>query len=203
VGAGTSIAGAGEIEITMLGTVLLTVLLVAAPDVGALRQELEGVAERIEDLKVRRAAGESVDDELTGLLVRAQELADEIDRARAPAATATPVASDPAAELADELRARSAALRHESERLKQELAEVERRLLELRSGGTCPVSSTVERAAPFLVITGGEDLPRRPDEREILEVLRDGLAAGVRALEVQASILEAAAGELERQQRGE
>lgn len=189
----------------MLGTVLLTALLSAtppAPEVGALRQELEGVAERIEELKARRAAGESVEDELTGLLVRAQALADEIDRARPPAAVATPVTSDPAAELADELRAQAAALREESERLNGELAEVERRLAELRRGGAQPVSSSAEPPrAPMLVVTGGEDLPRRPGELEIMEALRDGLAVSVRALEVQASILDAAAGELERQLR--
>ena len=85
---------------------LLTLALLASgPDAQALRRELDAVAARIEQLKARRLAGESVQGELNALLVRSQELAEELERARPNRRLAGRAASgDPDRERADELR---------------------------------------------------------------------------------------------------
>src|SRR5574341_6904 len=96
----------------------LALLLSADPVVDPARAELGRVAARIERLKARKLAGEDVTLELEGLLVRAQELAQEIERARRGGGV-PPVA--PPGPSPEELRERADALRDESDRIAMQL----------------------------------------------------------------------------------
>src|SRR5579864_5042722 len=97
----------------IIGNILLIALLAGPPDAEALRRELDAVAARIEQLKARHLAGEAVEGELEPLLVRSQELAEQLERARPgpPAAPAGATQADGERERADELRDQAAALR--------------------------------------------------------------------------------------------
>jgi hypothetical protein len=95
----------------------LVMLLAAGGTAGAdaeapsARKELDQCAARIEELKARRVAGELARRELERLLVRAQELALELERAHqtVPAAPASP--------SPEELRELADAARDEADRL--------------------------------------------------------------------------------------
>jgi len=176
----------------MICQLLLAAILSAGPDVDALRRELDEVASRIEALKARRRAGEPIEDEsLEGLLVRSQELAEELERAR-PRPAAAPAGADPRCELADELREEAAALRDEAARLRAEAVQVKAELA--RSVRDEPPSS---RPATFT-----SDLQQTlldPATRvAALAERRAALEEQARTLEAQASILDAAADALER-----
>lgn len=175
----------------MLGPLFLLALLSAGPDVGALRQELDEVASRIEELKARRRDGEPIEEEaLERLLVRSQELADEIERARPKPPAAAP-AGDRGCAQVDELREQAAALRDEAASLADEAAEVNAELA--RALHEEPASS---RPASFT-----SDLQTVLDPAARIGTLaerRSRLDAQARALEAQASILDAAADALER-----
>jgi DNA repair exonuclease SbcCD ATPase subunit len=109
----------------MLPAVCLALVLAGPPDAaeGAdARAELDACAARIEELKARRRAGQEAERELERLLVRAQELALELQRTR----DALPPAVAPPA--ADELRERADAARDEADRLSAEIAELDVKL---------------------------------------------------------------------------
>jgi len=102
------------------------------PDV---RAELEACAERIEELKARRRQGEAIGRELERLLVRAQELAAQLDQAAAELPTV------PRAPSPEELRERADAARDEADRLSGEIVLLDvkigdlRRILRSEEGG--------------------------------------------------------------------
>jgi DNA repair exonuclease SbcCD ATPase subunit len=83
------------------------------PALGPIRAELSDLANRIEHLKVRRIHGDDVGRDLERLLVRAQELAAEIER-REAALEAAPAEVVP---TAAELRERADALQDEADAL--------------------------------------------------------------------------------------
>src|SRR5512133_1933063 len=95
----------------------LALLLAADPVVDPARAELDRVASRIERLKTRQLAGEDVAQELERLLVRAQELAQRIERARRGAGA--PAAS-PSGPTPEELEERADAIRDESDRIERQ-----------------------------------------------------------------------------------
>lgn len=191
----------------MIGSVLLlATLLAAGPDVAALRHELDAVAARIEELKARRQAGESVEGELTALLVRSQDLAEEIERARPrPLPPASASAADPQQELVDELRDHAAMLREEAEAVAAELEAVDGEIAEALRGALDPGAPAASRegsaATRLQIVTQGAlPLAGRSDLRWLME-RRKLLVASGRALQVQASHLDAAADALERERR--
>jgi hypothetical protein len=122
----------------MFGPVLLAAMLASGPapgleaaDTASLRRELDAVAGRIEVLKARRLAGESVEGELWPLLVRSQELASELERLR-PEASAAPsaaAADDPEQKRVDDLRERAGLLREEADRLLRARAALDARII--------------------------------------------------------------------------
>lgn len=183
----------------MLGHALLLVLLAAAPDVAALHRELDAVAGRIEELKGRRQAGESVDAELQALLIRSQDLAEEIELAR-PRPSRGFVEPDRA--LVAELRESAAELRDEADRRSLELAEVELRIVEVRWGGaTVERSSSAARPRLARANAVDEDAVEGADALDALLRRRAQLVARIRGLHVRASNLDAAADALERSSR--
>jgi len=116
--------------------VTLALLIAANPGEADTRAELETCAQRIEELKARRRDGQAVGRELERLLVRAQELAAELDRA-ADALPPPPRMPSP-----EELRERADAARDEADGLSAEIALLDvkigdlRRILRSESGGT-------------------------------------------------------------------
>jgi hypothetical protein len=93
------------------------------------RAELDQVAARIERLKARKLGGEDVTLELERLLVRAQDLVQQIERARSSGAAPVPTAEGPTPE---ELRERADALRDEGDRLAVELRDLDARIEAVR-----------------------------------------------------------------------
>lgn len=104
------------------------------------RKELDVCAERIEELKARRRAGELDRRELERLLVRAQELASELEHQR----HALP--AEPAAPSPEELRERADAARDEADRLAAEIAELDVKLGDARRLARAESDGTVARA---------------------------------------------------------
>ena len=113
----------------MVSGLPLILLLAAGTPAWDARAELNAVATRIEQLKVRHMAGEDVGRELVALLVRAQELAGEIERreARAPMPPPAP---------ASELRERADALHDEADRIVSALTAVEGRIVQAHQAMT-------------------------------------------------------------------
>jgi chromosome segregation ATPase len=105
------------------------------------RKELDACAERIEELKARRFEGEFARRELERLLVRAQELAEELERTR----QALPAA--PAAPSPEELHERADAARDEVDRLSAEIAELDVKIGDARRLARAESDGTVTRAA--------------------------------------------------------
>jgi len=158
----------------------LALALTAAP-VDPARCELDGVAARIAQLKARRMAGEDVGRELRRLLVRAQELAAQLEKDR-PAAPLPPAPPG-----ADELREGADALHDEVDRLVRELSALEGRIAAERGAAVQPVPATTAVAA-------GEPAAVRALREE-----RAKLAARVEALRAAAEALESEARAAERE----
>ena len=122
----------------------LSLLLASSPDVDGARAELDACAERIEELKARRQAGQATGRELERLLVRAQELAaelaTELERSRAEL---PPVTLAPSPE---ELRERADASRDEADRLAAEIAELDVKIGDVRRLAHAEQDPTVSRA---------------------------------------------------------
>jgi len=125
----------------MLGGLTLALLLTAPPEPGDARAELDACAERIEELKARRRAGELAERELERLLVRAQELAHELERTRAELP-----ASPPPTPSAEELRERADAARDEADRLSGEIALLDVRIGDARRIAAADSDPAVARA---------------------------------------------------------
>lgn len=172
------------------GLTLALALASSDPALDAARAELSVVAERIEQLKGERLQGRAVGRELERLLVRAQELAGEIDRRSA--ATPAPGAFAPSAE---ELRERADALHDEADRLAAALTDLDLRISGLRrmlaSGPGRPMSSvaTVRHAAAG----GGRTIASTLDVERLHQLLleRDALAARLRQVRADAAAVEA------------
>lgn len=108
---------------------VLALLVAAEPAVDPARAELDRVAARIEQLKTRKLAGEDVALELERLLVRAQDLVQQIERARRLEKAPPAVEPGPSPE---ELRERADALRDERDRIFGELKELDARIEAVR-----------------------------------------------------------------------
>ena len=126
----------------MLPAVCLALVLAGSPDGADARAELDACATRIEALKARRRAGQVTERELERLLVRAQELALELERTRAeiPAASSPPPSPE-------ELRERADAARDEADRLSAEIAELDVKLGDARRIVRADSDPTLARAA--------------------------------------------------------
>jgi hypothetical protein len=111
----------------LLPTLTLALALAAgSPDPGTLdaaRAELSALAGRIETLKQRNLAGEQNGRELERCLVRAQELAAEIERRAAAEPAPAPAAPSP-----EELRERADALHDEADRVAAAVNELDVRI---------------------------------------------------------------------------
>jgi len=131
------------VEAPMLPAVCLALVLAGSPDGADARAELDACATRIEALKARRRAGQATERELERLLVRAQELALELERTRAE----IPAASSPPPPSPEELRERADAARDEADRLSAEIAELDVKLGDARRIVRADSDPTLARAA--------------------------------------------------------
>lgn len=170
-------------------SLILIALLAAGPDPDGARRELDAVANRIEALKARRMAGADVEAELGRLLVRSQELADQLERARpqpAPPPSAPPTV--------DELRERADALRDEADRVARALASLDERIADALRSATAPrpfaagsglASTAAVPVRATLVATSAARTPIGPlvEERARLELRVRALAAAAAELE--------------------
>lgn len=165
------------------------------------RAELDAVATRIEQLKARHVAGEDVGRELLRLLVRAQELAAQIDQqeGRAPL-------PPPALAPAGELRERADALHDEADRIAAALAQLDARIAHAhRSLVSRPPESAGQSRAPGGAVVarnaalsplGAQGAPvREVDEAHVRALLQERarLAALLAQVRARAAVLEAEA----------
>lgn len=150
------------------------------------RAELSSVAGRIEQLKARRLAGEDVGRELERLLVRAQELAAEIERYQALAEAAPPeVVPTPA-----ELRERADALRDEADSAEARLSALQIRIDAARRAAA--LGPGLSSASVSRVRAADEDarLGALLAERQAVSVRLAALRAEAAELEAHADALE-------------
>lgn len=137
----------------MVPAACLVLLLAGSPDADPAdaRAELDACAARIEELKARRRAGQAAERELERLLVRAQELALELERARAglpqPAGPLALERAEPPPPSPEELRERADAARDEADRLAAEIAELDVKLGDARRMARAESDPTMARAA--------------------------------------------------------
>lgn len=190
----------------ILGNLFLIAALAGSPNVEALRRELDGVAARIEQLKARHLAGEAVEGELEPLLVRSQELAEELERARPglPVAPALASPADRERERADELRDQAAGLRAQAQRLGAVLAALEARIAAALRAATDPSAdrSALRPSIPHATLastgrTSGD--ASRAVETAIVPLVeqRARVEAHAAALRAEATRLEAEANALD------
>jgi hypothetical protein len=189
----------------MLPQLLALALLAAGPDAQALRRELDAVAGRIEQLKARRLAGESVQGELNALLVRSQELAEELEHASPHASPAAPQAEEEReVEQAAQLRDRASTLRDQADRLAHRVALLEGRIAAVLRSATAPrpAGRAREPGASYAALTSGNSsavpAPTTPALATLVEQ-RAQLVAQVEQLEREAAALDAQAEELEKE----
>ncbi len=190
----------------ILGNLLLISVLAGSPDVAALRRELDAVAARIEQLKARAQSGESVDGELEPLLVRSQELAEEIEQALPgpPAPPPTAASADEVRERADELRGEAAAVRAQAQRLGAALAAVESRIgAALRAATVAPEQAPTSRTPRATLASAthrtAEGGPGATAETALAPLIaqRARLEAEIEALRAEAGRLDAEANALD------
>jgi len=188
-----------------LGNLILIAVLAGSPDVEALRRELDGVAERIEQLKARAQAGEQVEGELEPLLVRSQELAEQLEQALPQSPTPPPAqeSADAARERADELRGEAAALRGQVQQAKAALSAVEARIAEALRAATSRQEPAIAPAG-FAHSSGARSTPRTSEpapgaaaalgplveERARLEARIEALGAEAARLMAEANALD-------------
>jgi DNA repair exonuclease SbcCD ATPase subunit len=151
-------------------------------DVPSARRELDACARRIEELKAQRRASELQRRELERLLVRAQELAAELERTR----QALP--PGPSAPSPEELRERADAARDEADRLAAEIGELDVRLGDARRLLRAESDATVARA-----MSGGPPGSSQLARVRELEARRAALAARRAQAEAAAARYEAEA----------
>jgi hypothetical protein len=151
----------------VLSGITLALLLAGGPDSdsGEARKELDVCAEQIERLKAQRRAGELARRELERLLVRAQELAAELERTRRQQLPLGPP-PDPSPE---ELREIADAARDEADRLAAEIAELDVKLGDVRR------AAAPEQGAVSNAVLGGASAS--PAAAERLRELTDRRAA--------------------------
>jgi DNA repair exonuclease SbcCD ATPase subunit len=154
----------------------------AGADAPRARQELDTCAERIEELKALRRAGELERRELERLLVRAQELAAELERSR-QAIPAGPTAPSP-----EELRERADAMRDEADRLGAAIAELDVKLGDARRLVRAESDATVARAT-----LGGPTVSPLAERIRVLAAQRAVLAERRERAETAAARYEAEA----------
>lgn len=180
----------------MLAGLPLVLILAAGAPAWDARAELNAIAARIEQLKVRHMAGEDVGRELVALLVRAQDLAGEIERreARAPV---------PAPAPASELRERADALHDEADRIAAALTAVEGRIVQAHQA----VAARAQRGGAVVAnraalgTPGGQQPPViHADEARLRNLLaeRARLGALLAQVRARAEALEAEARAAER-----
>ncbi len=116
-------------------------LLARAPEEVDARAELDACAERIEVLKAKRREGQAAERQLERLLIRAQELAAELERARAE------LPATPAAPAPEELHERADAARDEADRIAAEIAELDVKISDARREVRGESGPTLTRAA--------------------------------------------------------
>jgi hypothetical protein len=166
--------------LTAMLALALALSLTAAP-VDPVRCELDGVAARIEQLKARRMAGEDVGRELWRLLVRAQELAAQLEKDR-PAAPLPPAPPG-----ADELREGADALHDEVDRLARELAALDGRIAAERGAAVQPVpvpaTTGVAAGEPAAVRALREERAKLAGRLEALRAAAEALESEARAAE--------------------
>lgn len=177
----------------MICPLLLAAMLAAGPDVDGLRRELDDVAGRIEELKARRRAGAAVEDgSLERLLVRSQELAEELERARPRPQRTPPAGADPGCTQVDELREQAAVLREEAASLFEEAIQVNAELARaVREEPPHSRRTTFASDVNRTVLDPASRVASLAERRAALE-------RQARALEAEASLLDAAADALER-----
>ncbi len=164
----------------MVPAVCLALVLAGPPDAAdsaEARAELDACAARIEALKARRRAGQEAERDLERLLVRAQELALELERTRAELPAALPPPSP------EELRERADAARDEADWLSAEIAELDVKLGDARRNSdatTAGAALGVAPASPAAAARGRE-----------LQLRRAALAERRAAAEAAAARLEA------------
>lgn len=150
----------------MLQCLTIVMLLYGADgDAPKARKELDSCAERIEELKAQRRAGELERRELERLLVRAQELAAELERTR----QAIPAA--PAAPSPEELHELADAMRDEADRVGAAIAELDVKLGDARRLLRAEGDATMARAT-----LGGRSAPTLAERVRALSVQRAALA---------------------------
>ncbi len=172
----------------MLEAVSLALLLAGAPDAVGARAELDACATRIEELKARRRAGQAAERELERLLVRAQELAFELERTRAELPAIPPPPSP------EELRERADAARDEADRLAGEIAERDVTLGDARRIARADSDPAVARAG----YGSSPASPRAGARLRELQLQRAVLAERRAAAEIAAARFEADARAAER-----
>ena len=159
----------------MLSGITLALLLAGGPDSdsGEVRKELDVCARQIEQLKAQRHAGELARRELERLLVRAQELAAELERTRQhlpPSAQQLPLSLrvDPSPE---ELREIADAARDEADRLAAEIAE-----LDVKLGDARRAAQPAQGAVSAAVLGGASGSPAAAERVRELSTRRAALA---------------------------
>jgi hypothetical protein len=178
------------------GFSLALALAAGDPAVESARAELSAVAVRIEQLKVLRLHGHAVGRELERLLVRAQELAVEIDRR-----SSEPAPAPDAAPSAEELRERADALRDEADRLAGVLTDVDVRIAKLRrpaapSGRNVAAVTPMHHATATPTGSGGapsledEQLRQLVGQRQLLAARLAGVRAEIAEVEAEAAAAE-------------
>lgn len=169
----------------MLPGFTLALLLAAGPDAdaGDARKELDQCAGRIEELKAQRRAGELARRELERLLVRAQELAAELERTRQQLPSSPPSAPSP-----EELRERADAARDEADRLAAEIAELDVKLGDARRAARSEQDGTVANA-----VLGSSPPPHAAERARELAARRAALAQQRARAEAAAARYEAEA----------
>ncbi|ABC84002.1 hypothetical protein [Anaeromyxobacter dehalogenans] len=183
----------------MLAELTLVITLGTATPALEARAELDAIATRIEQLKMRHLAGEDVGRELGRLLVRAQELAEAIDRQEGRAAL------PPAAAPAGELRERADALHDEADRVVLAIRSIDLRMGELRRALAQPSHGPAQQRA---VVARGASVSRAPAQGSTfaedharlraLEVQRLRLVDHLARIRTEAAALEAEAAAQER-----
>lgn len=162
----------------MIREIALLVLLGGPPDeIRHAHGELNQIATRIEQLKARQLEGDNVRRELERLLVRAQEIADELERSLALNGP-VPVRDIPSS---DELRERADLARDEADRIALGLHALDARIAALRH--------------ELRMLQASEGVPDAERHRRLRVLLqqRDKLVDRHRALHADAGRLEAEA----------
>jgi hypothetical protein len=177
----------------MLGLALAFVLAASPGSHASARAELEQCARRIEELKARHLAGQPVGRELVRLLVRAQELAMQLERGRVEPPP-LPLAPSP-----EELRERADAARDDADRLSAAIAELDVRIGDVQqalraaqSNGAIARATLDGHVRAAELAAAVQRLHELQARRGILATRRAHAEAAASSLEAEANAAEAA-----------